>query len=331
MHMDAAELNTSLGRDVILQYGFEFINNTLKNDLIPQLLLETLKDIYQNVISSKHSLDVIAFNKELEDETFGHITPKLVTSKLNKIIQPEESSWTNDFRENNTQRPFETNRINKGQRTAWCTVLADRAMKNALAFDIFEDVLMDVFKYVIPKGAKYVLEEQQIFISISEETVGELIAELASKEYNLQIENLQLYLLKTIDGIARKNPGEVLASMAVDALLPIAVPGPITGTYTSNPIEENTLKSMAFDVLLDKVCSISEADKTVNECLPLATYHEMINEDIFFMETLKMLKYHIDNDLADIDLMETEERSVSERFIENIEYIIFRKSEKRKR
>nr|CAH8873850.1 unnamed protein product [Trichobilharzia regenti] len=312
MRVDAAELNTSLGRDVILQYGFELINNTLKNDLVPQLLLETLKDIYQNFISNKHSLDGIG------DETFGHITPKLITSKLNKIIQPEEFIWTNDLRDNNIQSPFETSSINKGQRTVWCTVLADRAMKNALAFDIFEDILMDVFKYIIPKGAKYIMEEQQIFISISEETVGELIAELASKEYNLQIEILQLHLLKTIDGIARKNPGEVLASMAVDVLLPIAVPGPITGTYTSNPVEENTLKNMAFDVLLDKVCSISEADKTVNECLPLTTYHEMINENIFFMETLEMLKYHIDNDLADIDLMETEERSVSERFIENI-------------
>ncbi|CAH8642951.1 unnamed protein product [Heterobilharzia americana] len=129
-----------------------------------------------------------------------------------------------------------------------------------------------------------------------------------------------------IDNIARKKPGDVLVSMAIDALLPLAIPGPVTGTYTSNPLQEKLLKTMVFDVLLDRVCSINEANEAVNECLPLATYHDMINEDIFFTEALNMLKYHIDNDLADIDLMETHEKPVSKRFLENIEDTLYGRS-----
>lgn len=49
--------------------------------------------------------------------------------------------------------------------------------------------------------------------------------------------------LLQIDKVARKKPGDVLVSMAFDSLLSLSMPGPITGTYTNNSIEEKLLKS----------------------------------------------------------------------------------------
>lgn len=49
--------------------------------------------------------------------------------------------------------------------------------------------------------------------------------------------------LLQIDKVARKKPGDVLVSMAIDSLLSLSMPGPITGTYTNNSTEEKLLKS----------------------------------------------------------------------------------------
>lgn len=38
--------------------------------------------------------------------------------------------------------------------------------------------------------------------------------------------------------------------------------------------------ALVCDVLLNRICSVDEATNRVGECLPLATYHDMISEDI---------------------------------------------------
>ncbi|CAH8642935.1 unnamed protein product [Heterobilharzia americana] len=147
MYVDAEKWNTNLGRDVILQYGVELINKTVKDDLVPQLLLDTVKEIYQDINSNISSLDALAFYKELENQTVGNIAPKVITSELNKVLQPKEFTQSNNIHKINS----ETKPAIEWHETVGCTVLADRAVKNALAFDILECVLQEVFTHAIPK------------------------------------------------------------------------------------------------------------------------------------------------------------------------------------
>ncbi|CAH8666251.1 unnamed protein product [Schistosoma haematobium] len=156
---------------------------------------------------------------------------------------------------------------------------------------------------------RFTMGEEFVFIIIFEQTISDTIKELTTNEYNLQHKILRMNRLKMIDKVARKKPGDVLVSMAIDSLLSLSMPGPITGTYTNNSIEEKLLKTLVCDVLLNRICSVDGATNRVGECLPLATYHDMISEDIFFTEGLEMLKYHIDNDLEDIDLIETHQET----------------------
>ncbi|VDP26867.1 unnamed protein product [Schistosoma margrebowiei] len=216
--------NTDLGKNAILQYGFELISNTVKAELVPQLLLDSIKEIYQDINSNLSNLDAIAFKEVIAEEsksgTTQRITPKVIMSELNKVIQPEEFSQTSDLYQSIVQKFDE--KLNNREKI-WCTISADRAVKNALAFDILESILLGLIKFTVPR---------------------------------------------IIDKVARKKPGDVLISMAVDSLLSLSIPGPITGTYTNNPIEEKLLK-----------------------------------------KGLEMLKYHIDNDLEDIDLIETHQET----------------------
>ncbi|KAK4475960.1 hypothetical protein MN116_001198 [Schistosoma mekongi] len=293
--------DTNLGKNTILQYGVELIDSTVKSDLVPQLLLEALKEIYQDISSDPSQLDTFAFDQELKYGTTQHI-PKLITSELNKVIHREEFSRTNDFQKSVLQNLDETKNKRK---KVWCATLADKAVKNALAFDILESILLGIMKFALPRVVKFTMGEEFAFTTVFESTVNETISELITNEFNIQYDILQLNQLKMIDKVARKKPGIVLISMSIDSLLSLSIPGPITGTYTNNPIEEKLLKTLVCDVLLNRVCTINETAKKVGECLPLSTYHDMLNEDIFFTEVLDMLKHHIENDLEDIDLTET--------------------------
>ncbi|TNN06107.1 hypothetical protein EWB00_008593 [Schistosoma japonicum] len=316
--------STNFGKNAILQYGIELIDSTIKNDLVPQLLLEALKEIYQDISSDLSHVDTFAFDQilridpcvtwkmkstkydgnysELKYGTTQHIIPKVIASEFNKVIHPEEFSRTNDFRKSILQNLDETNNI---RIKVWCTTLADKAVKNALAFDILENILLGIMKFAVPRVVKFTMGEEFAFTIVFESTVNETINELIRNECNIQYNILRLNQLKMIDKVARKKPGDVLISMSIDSLLSLSIPGPITGTYTNNPIEEKLLKTLVCDVLLNRVCTINETAKKVGECLPLCTYHDMINEDIFFTEVLGMLKHHIENDLEDIDLTET--------------------------
>ncbi|CAH8645485.1 unnamed protein product [Schistosoma margrebowiei] len=298
--------NTDLGKNAILQYGFELISNTVKAELVPQLLLDSIKEIYQDINSNLSNLDAIAFKEESKSGTTQRITPKVIMSELNKVIQPEEFSQTSDLYQSIVQKFDE--KLNNREKI-WCTISADRAVKNALAFDILESILLRLIKFTVPRIIRFTMGEEFVFIIIFEQTISETIKELTTNEYNLQYKILRMNRLKMIDKVARKKPGDVLISMAVDSLLSLSIPGPITGTYTNNPIEEKLLKTLVCDVLLNRICSVDGATNRVGECLPLATYHDMISEDIFFTEGLEMLKYHIDNDLEDIDLIETHQET----------------------
>ncbi|CAI2734542.1 unnamed protein product [Schistosoma spindalis] len=298
--------NTDLGKNAISQYGFELISNTVKAELVPQLLLDSIKEIYQDINSNLSNLDAMAFKEESKNGTTQRIIPKVITSELNKLIQPEEFSQTSDL-----HQPIVQNFGEKGnnQEKIWCTISADRAVKNALAFDILESILQGLIKFTVPRIIRFTMGEEFVFIIIFEQTISETIKELTTNEYNLQYKILRVNRLKMIDKVARKKPGDVLVSMAIDSLLSLSIPGPITGTYTNNPIEEKLIKTLVCDVLLNRICSVDGATNKVGECLPLATYHDMISEDIFFTEGLEMLKYHIDNDLEDIDLIETHQET----------------------
>lgn len=61
--------NTDSGKNAILQYGFELISDTVKAELVPQLLLDSIKEIYQDINSNLSNLDAIAF-KEVITELF---------------------------------------------------------------------------------------------------------------------------------------------------------------------------------------------------------------------------------------------------------------------
>ncbi|VDP38856.1 unnamed protein product [Schistosoma mattheei] len=187
--------NTDLGKNAILQYGFELISNTMKAELVPQLLLDSIKELYQDINSNLSNLDAIAFKEESKNGTTQRITPKIIMSELSKVIQPEEFSQTSDLHQPIVQK-FGEKLNNRGK--IWCTISADRAVKNALAFDILESILLGLIKFTVPR---------------------------------------------IIDKVARKKPGDVLVSMAIDSLLSLSIPGPITGTYTNNSIEEKLLKS----------------------------------------------------------------------------------------
>ncbi|CAH8617168.1 unnamed protein product [Schistosoma mattheei] len=298
--------NTDLGKNAILQYGFELISNTMKAELVPQLLLDSIKELYQDINSNLSNLDAIAFKEESKNGTTQRITPKIIMSELSKVIQPEEFSQTSDLHQPIVQK-FGEKLNNRGK--IWCTISADRAVKNALAFDILESILLGLIKFTVPRIIRFTMGEEFVFIIIFEQTISDTIKELTTNEYNLQYKILRMNRLKMIDKVARKKPGDVLVSMAIDSLLSLSIPGPITGTYTNNSIEEKLLKTLVCDVLLNRICSVDGATNRVGECLPLATYHDMISEDIFFTEGLEMLKYHIDNDLEDIDLIETHQET----------------------
>ncbi|CAH8660235.1 hypothetical protein MS3_00003255 [Schistosoma haematobium] len=298
--------NTDSGKNAILQYGFELISNTVKAELVPQLLLDSIKEIYQDINSNLSNLDAIAFKEESKNGTTQRITPKVIMSELSKVIQPEEFSQTSDLHQPIVQK-FGEKLNNRGK--IWCAISADRAVKNALAFDILESILLGLIKFTVPRIIRFTMGEEFVFIIIFEQTISDTIKELTTNEYNLQHKILRMNRLKMIDKVARKKPGDVLVSMAIDSLLSLSMPGPITGTYTNNSIEEKLLKTLVCDVLLNRICSVDGATNRVGECLPLATYHDMISEDIFFTEGLEMLKYHIDNDLEDIDLIETHQET----------------------
>ncbi|CAH8673362.1 unnamed protein product [Schistosoma rodhaini] len=300
--------NTDLGKSAILQYGVELISNTIKAELVPQLLLDSIKEIYQDINSNLSNLDAITFNEKLRNGTTQRIIPKVIISELNKVIQPKELNRPSNLHQPIVQRFGE--KVNNKE-NIWCTILADRAVKNALAFDILESILLELIKFTVPSIIRLTMGEEFVFVNIFEKTISETIKELTTNEYNLQYKILRMNRLKMIGKVARKKPGDVLVSMAIDSLLSLSIPGPITGTYTKNPIEEKLLETLVCDVLLNRICSVDEATNRVLECLPLATYHDMISEDIFFTEGLEMLKYHIDNDLEDIDLMETHQETKS--------------------
>ncbi|CAH8645657.1 unnamed protein product [Schistosoma bovis] len=298
--------NTDSGKNAILQYGFELISDTVKAELVPQLLLDSIKEIYQDINSNLSNLDAIAFKEESKNGTTQRITPKVIMSELSKVIQLEEFSQTSDLHQP-IVRKFGEKLNNRGK--IWCAISADRAVKNALAFDILESILLGLIKFTVPRIIRFTMGEEFVFIIIFEQTISDTIKELTTNEYNLQYKILRMNRLKMIDKVARKKPGDVLVSMAIDSLLSLSMPGPITGTYTNNSTEEKLLKTLVCDVLLNRICSVDEATNRVGECLPLATYHDMISEDIFFTEGLEMLKYHIDNDLEDIDLIETHQET----------------------
>ncbi|KAH8866156.1 hypothetical protein KSF78_0003346 [Schistosoma japonicum] len=232
--------STNFGKNAILQYGIELIDSTIKNDLVPQLLLEALKEIYQDISSDLSHVDTFAFDQELKYGTTQHIIPKVIASEFNKVIHPEEFSRTNDFRKSILQNLDETNNI---RIKVWCTTLADKAVKNALAFDILENILLGIMKFAVPRVVKFTMGEEFAFTIVFESTVNETINELIRNECNIQYNILRLNQLKMIDKVARKKPGDVLISMSIDSLLSLSIPGPITGTYTNNPIEEKLLKS----------------------------------------------------------------------------------------
>ncbi|CAH8574238.1 unnamed protein product [Schistosoma turkestanicum] len=306
--------NTNLGRSAILQYGLELIHNTVKDELVPRLLLDCVKEIYKDIHSNSSNLDVFVFDEELRNGATQYIIPELVMSELNKVIQPEEFSQTGELHKPTVHKFNE--KIN--QKKTWCTTSADRAVKNALAFDILESILLELIKFTVPRIIKYTMGEELVFIIIFEKTLSKMIKELVTSEYSLQSNISRVNRLKMIDKVARKKSSDILVSMAIDSLLSLSIPGPVTGIYTNNPIEEKLLKTLVCDALLNRVCAVNDATNKLGECLPLAAYHDMISEDIFFTEALDMLKYHVDNDLEDIDFLETDQEIKSGTFTPHI-------------
>ncbi|CAL8093764.1 unnamed protein product [Calicophoron daubneyi] len=290
--------NSSVGKVAIESYATTLFNDFLGMEVIPKVILETLKGLYEDIFAGKVDNVKPAYEKVDTWKLNQHAMIK----QLDHILNSDESH-SQTLRKTKVENTLSVSDIDQTRKPVWQVQAASRAIVGAIAYDIYDSVLDELLRYHVPKTVRLVVWEVRIFDLLLKEIVQQLMVEVAKEQLLRTEEKERKKRFSIITQMVQENPGDMFAALSLELLLPYAG-GQIPGSFAKDRVQEYFLHSLCFDLLLDWIKQIdASADGTVN-CIPVGIYHALVNKDAFFEEALQLLLQNVEEDSKDTDLAE---------------------------
>ncbi|CAL8093761.1 unnamed protein product [Calicophoron daubneyi] len=224
--------NSSVGKVAIESYATTLFNDFLGMEVIPKVILETLKGLYEDIFAGKVDNVKPAYEKVDTWKLNQHAMIK----QLDHILNSDESH-SQTLRKTKVENTLSVSDIDQTRKPVWQVQAASRAIVGAIAYDIYDSVLDELLRYHVPKTVRLVVWEVRIFDLLLKEIVQQLMVEVAKEQLLRTEEKERKKRFSIITQMVQENPGDMFAALSLELLLPYAG-GQIPGSFAKDRVQE---------------------------------------------------------------------------------------------